>query len=128
MINRTHTLALGALLLAAVQAWCGEPAAPAPAAESAVADKGYDALFSEILQNLPEKDRAKVDSARGKGPDEPKPGDPDWVPPGEAVRQEKRAKALEKLAPDVKERVEKAIQKLESRQKERELEFKELDK
>lgn len=128
MSDKIRSIAFGALFLGAISVWSGEQVAPAPVAESVPSDKGYDDLFSEILQNLPEKDRAKVDSARGKSPDEPKPGDPDWAPPGQAVRDEKRAKALEKLAPDVKARVEKAILKLENRQKERALEFKELDK
>src|SRR5262245_5077624 len=107
---QTGLIAFGAALLAVPSAWCGEVAAPeTPAAQSAPA-KSYDDLFGEILQNLPEKNRAKVDSARvvaKEGPAAPAALEDKPLP--EQAQEEKRQKALEKLSPDVKKRVEKAI-------------------
>jgi hypothetical protein len=104
----------------------------------------YDGLFSEILKNMPEADRAKVDSARKA----------EALPPKAAAAQraaaekkaakqaakadkaaekaaDKLAKAAEKaedLPPSVKQKVEKAISDIEKRKAERKAEFKELDK
>lgn len=126
---RSALLAFGAALAVVPSAWCGEAAAPeAPAVQSAPA-KSYDELFGEILQNLPEKNRAKVDSARAAGKTGPSaPALPEAKGQPDPTLFEKREKALEKLSPDVKARVEKAIKDLENRRKDRELEFKELDK
>jgi hypothetical protein len=96
--------------------------------------KDYDALYHQILQNLPEKSLLKVDSARGGGfqrspeslhqnlSDLNSKGKVD--PLSENVRAD-RERALGKLDPEIKLRVEKAIQAIENRKKERELEFKE---
>src|SRR5215208_5665447 len=95
-----------------------------PAAEKSDPPGSYDALFTEILQNLPEKNRAKVDSARAKGPESrPRNAEDPSAPVTEKEVAGKRAKAMEKLSPEVKERVEKAIRTLDNRSRERELEF-----
>lgn len=128
----TCLVALGTALLAASAVPADEtPRAPAAREEKAdvAPARGYDEIFGEILQNLPEKSRAKVDSARAKAEG------PAAAPAGPAAgnlpdpeRKGSREKALEKLAPEVKARVEKAIRDLETKRRERALEFKELEK
>lgn len=122
-------LALGTVLLAANDARCADQqAAPETSVAPTERAKTYDELFGEILQNLPEKNRAKVDSARANGKTPPEtPAVTETKGPPDHAMVEKREKALEKLSPDVKARVEKAIKDLENRRKDRDLEFKELD-
>lgn len=122
---RHFLIPMAAVLVAAAPARSGEaqerPAAAAPA-ESAQA---YDALFSDILKNLPERSRAKVDSARANAPAIAGEQSADPAIPHSPTGIEKREQALEKLDPEVKQRVEKAIQSMENRKKERAAEFKE---
>ncbi len=93
----------------------------------AVNRKAYDDLYSEILKTLPQDGKAKVDSARrldrspsvqqhavgaGQGRDP------------EALQKHNRD--LQELPPAVKARVDKVLTELDSRRKEKEMEFKEL--
>lgn len=126
MRPRLLLIPIAAVLVATAPARSGEVAAqPAPESSAAPAAKDYDALFSDILQNLPERSRAKVDSARANAP--AIAGEAAAVPenPPSPTGIEKREQALEKLSPEVKQRVEKAIQSMENRKKERAAEFKE---
>ncbi|MBW8889631.1 MAG: hypothetical protein JF616_17890 [Fibrobacteres bacterium] len=129
-------LSIAALLTTAT--WADDPAStpaqqPAkPAAtesHAATAKQDYDAIFSDILKSLPQDKRALVDSAHGaKGNaavPAPGPVDPDAVrKAGEA----KRSQALQALPPEVKARVDKAISDLDNRRKQKQAEFKELEK
>jgi hypothetical protein len=103
----------------------GSQAAPAKPASP---KQDYDAIFSDILKSLPQDKRALVDSAHGaKGNAAPAagPADPDAArKAGEA----KRSQALQTLPPEVKARVDKAITDLDNRRKQKQAEFKELEK
>ncbi len=128
----TCPAAVGAALLAAASVFGGEPSrvpdSPAVQAESAPS-RGYDEIYGEILQNLSGQSRAKVDSARTKAESPAKvPEEAAAAKRTEPERGGKREKALEKLAPEVKARVEKAIRDMETKRRERELEFRELEK
>lgn len=137
---RTSELCLlAALVLTSVPHASGSeptpPASPDPDASSAAppstSGPSYDALFSEILQTLPERSRAKVDSARARAGEAAPRKEAAEIPSREAVEgrsASKRGDALQKLPPEVKERVEKAIKTSENRQTDRMLEFKELEK
>jgi len=106
------------------------PAKPAAAeTHAATAKQDYDAIFSDILKSLPQDKRALVDSAHGaKGNaavQVPGPADPEEARKrGEA----KRSQALQALPPEVKARVDKAISDLDNRRKQKQAEFKELQK
>ncbi len=105
----------------------GKPAATET--HAATAKQDYDAIFSDILKSLPQDKRALVDSAHGaKGNaavPAPGPVDPDAArKAGEA----KRSQALQALPPEVKARVDKAISDLDNRRKQKQAEFKELEK
>lgn len=130
----TCLVAVGTALLAASSVFGGEPSrepdSPAVQAASTPA-RGYDEIYGEILQNLPEQSRAKVDSARTKAESPatvPVEAEAEAGKRAEPERVVKREKALEKLAPEVKARVEKAIRDMETKRREREMEFRELEK
>lgn len=106
----------------------GGPAEVPPRAETAKPARSYDQLFGEILQNLPQSSRAKVDSARMKGEAPSILTSPDAIRRTDTDREARRDKALDKLDPELKARVEKAIRGLDDKRKERDLEFKELGK
>jgi cell pole-organizing protein PopZ len=136
---RTAPLPLLLAALLAGEAWSGGGAEPAkPAAGEAGAPSArqdYDAIFSDILKSLPQEKRALVDSARdAKGNGNAAKADPKGPPTEEEkekAREEakaKRSKALEALPADVKARVDKAITDLDNRRKEKQAEFKELNK
>jgi hypothetical protein len=99
-----------------------------PSADKATDKQNYDAIFSDILKSLPQEKRALVDSAHGaKGNAAPaaRPAD------SEAARkagEAKRSQALQALPPEVKARVDKAISDLDNRRKQKQAEFKELEK
>ena len=135
-----HPMLIAALL--AGRAWCGQGAeAPAKAAtggnQASSAKQDYDAIFSDILKSLPQEKRALVDSAHGaKGnaaaavpadPGQGKPSDEEKDKARKAA-EAKRSQALQALPPEVKARVDKAISDLDNRRKEKQAEFKELDK
>lgn len=111
----------------------GARQAPKPAATdthpASSAKQNYDAIFSDILKSLPQDKRALVDSAHGaKGNAAvPAPGPAD----SDAARkagEAKRSQALQALPPEVKARVDKAISDLDNRRKQKQAEFKELEK
>jgi len=107
----------------------GEALGKPAEAPAATAKQDYDAIFSDILKSLPQDKRALVDSAHGaKGNaavPAPGPVDPDAArKAGEA----KRSQALQALPPEVKARVDKAISDLDNRRKQKQAEFKELEK
>lgn len=90
--------------------------------------KAYEALYSDIIQALPDEGRSKVDSARGRVGQE-NPGQPaDIRIPEEAKRAavEKRKRELDQLPPEVRARVDKALSDLDTRRMEKQTEFKEL--
>lgn len=99
-----------------------------PSADKATDKQNYDAIFSDILKSLPQDKRALVDSAHGaKGNAAPATGPAD----PEAARkagEAKRSQALQALPPEVKARVDKAISDLDNRRKQKQAEFKELEK
>ena len=99
-----------------------------PSADKAADKRNYDAIFSDILNSLPQDKRALVDSAHGaKGNAVPATGPAD----PEAARkagETKRSQALQALPPEVKARVDKAISDLDNRRKQKQAEFKELEK
>jgi hypothetical protein len=117
-----------------------EPPAQPAAGESQAssAKQNYDAIFSDILKSLPQEKRALVDSAHGaKGSAvaaavqaEPAKGRPTEEEKEKARKdaEAKRSQALQALPPEVKARVDKAISDLDNRRREKQAEFKELDK
>jgi hypothetical protein len=115
------------------------PAQPATGeSQASSAKQGYDAIFSDILKSLPQEKRALVDSAHGaKGKAVPAAAsaDPGQGKPTEEEKDKarkeaeaKRTQALQTLPPEIKARVDKAITDLDNRRKEKQAEFKELDK
>lgn len=120
-----------ALFLGKAQAEDSKPAkdAGAPAAKAADPKQTYDALFTDIVANLPQEKRALVDSAHGaKGKAVTPPARPADPEAAKQAAKEKRDKALQELPPEVKARVDKAINELDTRRKEREAELKDLGK
>ena len=141
MHHRTTLLPLIAILavLAGSDAGAQPAAKPATGENQASSEKqSYDAIFSEILKALPQEKRALLDSAHGAkgnaamaaGPADAGKGKPTEEEKDKARKdaQEKRTQALQTLPPDVKARVDKAISDLDNRRKEKQAEFKELDK
>ena len=139
---------LGTLLFAVLMAgWSradegatgANPSAPAAAAEKpASAKQEYDAIFSDILQSLPQDKRALVDSAhgaKGAGPHAAPPANPGNGKPTEEEKEKarqaakaKRSEAIQALPPEMRSRVDKAITDLDNRRKEKQAELKELGK
>lgn len=137
---------LSPLLFAALTAggsWAGDGSAPpppaAPAETPASAKQDYDAIFSDMLNSLPQEKRALVDSAhgaKGNGAQAAKPENPgNGKKPTEEEKEQarqaakaKRAEAIQGLPPEVRARVDKAITDLDNRRKEKQAEFKDLDK
>jgi hypothetical protein len=106
-----------------------KPAAATSAGQAQAASnrKAYDELYSEILNTLPQNGKAKVDSARHhdeKPAAKPATAAASKEPAKEALEKQKRE--LEELPPVVKARVDKVLSDLETRRKEKELEFREL--
>lgn len=99
------------------------------AEEKAAANrKAYDALYSDIVKNLPQEGKIKVDSAHGR---EAKnlPEQAGNIKTREDLKRdvvEKRKKELSELPPEVKARVDKVLSNLDNRRKEKQAEFKEL--
>lgn len=113
------------------------PAKPATGeTQASSAKQDYDAIFSDILKSLPQEKRALVDSAHGaKGNAAAASANPGQGKPSEEEKDKarkaaeaKRSQALQALPPEVKARVDKAITDLDNRRKEKQAEFKELDK
>jgi len=132
---RTSLIPLSFAALLTAKTWADDAVAQTqakPAAtetHAASAKQSYDAIFSDILKSLPQDKRALVDSAHGaKGnaaAPATGPADPDAArKAGEA----KRSQALQALPPEVKARVDKAISDLDNRRKQKQAEFKELEK
>jgi hypothetical protein len=120
-----------ALLLGKARAEDSQPAKAtgAPAPNAADPKQSYDALFTDILKTLPQEKRALVDSAHGaKGKAVTPPARPADPEAAKKAAKEKRDKALQELPPEVKARVDKAIQDLDTRRMQREAELKELGK
>ncbi len=86
-------------------------------------------MFSEIIKNLPQEKRVKMDSLKNAGPVTVHKDADDSVAPEDRKKNldEKRKREVDALSQDVKERVEKAILDLEQRKKERQLEFKVIE-
>jgi hypothetical protein len=140
-----HHATLLPLLIASLLAgrsWSGGPEASSPPAagepQASSAKREYDAIFSDILTSLPQEKRALVDSAHGaKGNPvataasaDPGKGKPTEAEKDKARKEAeaKRSQALQTLPPEVKARVDKAISDLDNRRKEKQAEFKELNK
>lgn len=116
------------------------PAKPAAASQASSAKQDYDAIFSDILKSLPQEKRALVDSAHGaqgngNAGNGNGNGNTDKAGNSDAEKDKarkageaKRAQALQALPPEVKARVDKAISDLDNRRKEKQAEFKELEK
>jgi hypothetical protein len=105
-------------ILAAAALVCGAAAGENGAPDSSRRET-YAALFSELLRSLPPEKRAMVDSAAPTMP---------GAQAAEASKASKRAENApgpDNLAPDVQEKVEKAISAMGERKK-KALEFKEL--
>lgn len=119
------------LTLAWVVPHAEEPVASIKKEKTETADsrKSYDELYSEILSNLPQDAKAKVDSAQGqvsKSGRSKNTKDHD----SEDLRKiltEKGTQKMDELPPAVKARVDKALSDIENRRKEKALEFKELN-
>jgi len=107
-----------------------QPKAETPLSDpaSAANRKAYDALYSDILNTLPQDGRSKIDSARGRAASPQARPAAVPLPSAEAGKEalEKRKKDLEDLSPEVKARVDKALKDLDKRRKEKKAEFKEL--
>jgi hypothetical protein len=141
MNPRTLLLILAAAAaLPAGRAWADDaanPSAPAEAAKTgtppadaakAGSAPGYDALFSEILKALPQEKRALVDSARGAQGNGVPPAGAATAEEARKAAADKRSRAMQSLPPEIKARVDKAISDLDARRKEKQAEFKDLDK
>jgi hypothetical protein len=132
---RIALLILSSAALSTGKAWADDAGAqppPKPAATetpAATAKQSYDAIFSDILKSLPQDKRALVDSAHGTKGNAAVPA-PGPVDPDEARKkgEAKRSQALQALPPEVKARVDKAISDLDNRRKQKQAEFKELEK
>jgi hypothetical protein len=89
-----------------------------------------DAIYNEIMMTLPPETKAQIDSSKATGEQIVK--DRVRADSGKALRelQEKAAfeknRRLEGLPDELRQQVEKAMQEMEKRQIERELEFKEM--
>ncbi len=91
--------------------------------------KSYDELYADILSNLPKDAKAKVDSAQSGGSQK---GDSKKakVKTAEELRKlatEKRSHEMKELPTAVKARVDKVLSDLDTRRKEKVLEFKEIN-
>ena len=135
---RTTLILLAFAALLSGRTWADDAGAPPPAKPTkpaatethpATAKQDYDAIFSDILKSLPQDKRALVDSAHGaKGNAAvpvPGPADPEAA---RKMGEAKRSQALQALPPEVKARVDKAISDLDNRRKQKQAEFKELEK
>ncbi len=84
----------------------------------------YEKLFQDILQQMPEEVKPMVDSARAARAPESK-NKPE-IDSRRVLMEQKREAALQRLSPELREKVAKELSNHDNRRKERELEFKEL--
>ena len=100
------------------------------ASEQKNALRNADAIYNEIMLSLPPEMKARIDSSRSSQ----KAGRAETTNADSAKRaldlqekaREQKARYLEELPLELRQQVEKAMQEMEQRQKERELEFKEM--
>ncbi|MBD3393493.1 MAG: DUF4414 domain-containing protein [Chitinivibrionales bacterium] len=85
---------------------------------------GTDEIFDEIMQSLPKDAKAQVDSAKQAGATA-QSGESVQTREQAAERAMDREQALEELPQELRNQVEKAIGRMESTSKKRQVEFKE---
>lgn len=104
-----------------------------PTDKTEEAQKSYSDIFTDIMESLPQESRAQVDSASQARPRTHSDGvedSRDEASTGGNKGQAdelagKRSKALDELPPDVRQRVEKAMETMKQRHENKAMQFKE---